>query len=92
MIQFADSDQPVFGVVYGHMDTMVGQIKDIVESRDVNLYDYICVEVKKWWARLNIPLHALAYVLTPKHYSTSWLEAPMLGGEVKRKLHMDPEV
>jgi hypothetical protein len=55
------------------MDSMLGQIKDIVHPRDVNLYNHIRVEVEKWWEMLNIPLHALAYVLTPKYYHVSWL-------------------
>jgi len=71
---------------------MLGQIKDIVGPRDVNLYDFIHIEEEKWWAKLNIPLHALAYVLTPKYYSTSWLKAPAPGGGVKRKPFMDLKV
>jgi hypothetical protein len=46
------------------MDSILGQIKDIIEPRDVNLYNHIHVEVEKWWEMLNIPPHALAYVLT----------------------------
>ena len=45
------------------MDTMLGQIKDIVQPRDVTLYDIIRIEVEKRWEKLNIPLHALAYVV-----------------------------
>jgi hypothetical protein len=41
---------------------------------------------------LNIPLHALAYVLTPKYYHISWLSSPTPGGGVKRKPHQDPKV
>jgi hypothetical protein len=68
MIKFADSDRPIIGEVYEQMDSMLGQIKDIVDPRDVNLYNHIRVEVEKRWEMLNIPLHALAYVLTPKYY------------------------
>jgi hypothetical protein len=45
MIRFADSDRPIIREVYEQMDSMLGQIKDIVEPRDVNLYNHICVEV-----------------------------------------------
>jgi hypothetical protein len=79
MIQFANSDRPVIGEVYEQMDNMLGQIKDIVEPRDQNLYDFISIEVEKWWENLNIPLHALAYVLTPKYYHTSWFQPPHQG-------------
>ena len=62
------------------MDSMLGQIKDIVEPRDITLYNYICVEVEKRWDMLNVPLHPLAYVLTPKYYHPSWLLTPAPGG------------
>lgn len=74
------------------MDTMLGQIKDSVQPRDVTLYDIICIEVERRWEKLNIPLHALAYVLTPKYYHTSWLQIAAPGGGVREKPHQDPEV
>ena len=40
---------------------------------------------------LNVPLYALAYVLTPKYYHPSWISTPALGGS-RRKPHLDPEV
>ena len=47
MIRFADTDKPVIGEVYEQMDTMLGQIKDIVHNRDLDLYklihDCVCV-------------------------------------------------
>jgi len=92
MIRFADFDRLVIGEVYEKMDNMLGQIKDIVEPRDQNLYDFISIEVEKWWEKLNIPLHALAYVLTPKYYHTSWLSTLAPGGGAKRKPHQDPGV
>jgi hypothetical protein len=41
---------------------------------------------------LNIPLHDLAYVLTPKYYHVSWLSSPAPSGGTKKKPHQDPEV
>ena len=41
---------------------------------------------------LNIPLHALAYVLTTKHYHASWLSTPTPGGGSRIKAHLDLEV
>lgn len=87
MIWFADYDQPVTGDVYEQMDTMLGQIKYIVEPRDVNLYDYIHIEVEKWWVKLNIPFHALTHVSKPKYYSTVYImpgdNSPSWWGEEK---------
>jgi hypothetical protein len=48
--------------------------------------------VVKTWDNLNVPLHALAYVLTPKYYSLSWLAQLAPRGGVRRKLHVDPKV
>ena len=92
MIKFGDSDKPIIGEVYEQMDNMLGHIKDIVEPRDPNLYKYIRAEVEKRWEMLNIPLHALAYVLTPKYYTPSWLSTRAPGGAPRRKPHLDPEV
>ena len=92
MIQFADTDKPVIGEVYEQMDSMLGQIKDIVESKDPILYDHIHTHVIKRWEHLNIPLHALAYVLTSKYYYPSWLDKPAPGGGFRRNRHIDPDV
>jgi hypothetical protein len=92
MIRFADTYQLVIGEVCEQMDSMLGQIKDIVQPRDAILYDHIHKHVVKRWDNLNVPLHALAYVLTPKYYSSSWLAQPAPGGGVWRKPHIDPKV
>jgi hypothetical protein len=92
MIKFADSDRLIIGEVYEQMDSILGQIKDIVEPRDVDLYNYIHVEVEKRWEMLNIPLHSLGYVLTPKYYHVSWLSSPTPGGGSKKRTYQDPEV
>jgi hypothetical protein len=73
IIQFANTDQSLIGEVYEQMDNMLVQIKDIVDPRNVILYDYIHKNVVKRWVTLNVPLHSLAYVPTPKYYSPSWL-------------------
>jgi hypothetical protein len=65
------------------MDNTLGQIKDIVQPRDTILYNHIHKHVVKRWDYLNVPLHALAYVLTPKYYSPSWLAQPMPGSGVE---------
>lgn len=48
------------------MDNMLGKIKDIVQEKDPNLYDIIHKCVCAQWNKLNVPLHALAYILMPK--------------------------
>jgi hypothetical protein len=71
---------------------MLGQIKDIFELRDVISYDHIHKHVVKRWDNTNVPLHALAYVLTLKCYSPSWMSQPTPGGGVTRKPNIYPEV
>ena len=73
-------------------DTMLGQIKDHVEPKYAILYEHIQKHVVNRWDKLNVSLHALAYVLTPKYYSPSWLAKPAPGGGVRRKPHTDSEV
>ena len=92
MIHFADTNQPVIGEVYEQMDRVLCHTKDIVEQRDAILYDHIHKHVVKRWDNLNVPLHALAYVLTPKYYSPSWLAQPAPGGGVRKRPHTDLEV
>ena len=78
--------------MYEQMDSMLGQIKHIVEKRYAILYDHIHKHVVKRWDNLNVPLHALAFVLTPKHYSPSWLAQPSPGDGVRRKPQANPGV
>ena len=73
------------------MDRMLGQINDIVEQKDRVLYDLIHKHVVKRWDNLNVPLHVLAYVLTPKYYSPFWLDHLAARG-VRKKPHTDPKV
>eukprot|EP00253_Pinus_taeda_P036224 PITA_36224 len=71
---------------------MLGQIKDIVQEDDPNLYTLIHNCVCTWWNKLNVPLHALAYILMPNYYSPYWLGQPTPRGGVRIKPHTDPEV
>ena len=48
--------------------------------------------MEKQWEMLNIPLHALAYVLKPKYYPVSWLSSPTPSGGSKKRLHQDQKV
>lgn len=41
MTRFGDTDKLVIGKVYDQMDNMLGQTKNIVDTRDVILYDHI---------------------------------------------------
>ncbi|GFY95204.1 hypothetical protein Acr_10g0005890 [Actinidia rufa] len=41
---------------------------------------------------MNVPLHFLAYVLTPHYYSNTWLQSLDPKGEKRKKPHVDPDV
>ena len=57
MIRFADADKPVIGEEYEQMDTMLGQIEDIVHNRDPDLYKLIhdCVCEPVSYTHLTLP-------------------------------------
>nr|DAD42599.1 TPA_asm: hypothetical protein HUJ06_000829 [Nelumbo nucifera] len=44
------------------------------------------------WDKTNLPLHSLAYVLTPYYYSESWLISSAPGGGKRKKPHADPDI
>ena len=73
------------GEIYERMDRMVGEIKDII-TQDGNPHkqDYSEVEeiIMARWEKMNIPLiplHSLAFTLTPKFYDPRHIEKPALG-------------
>ena len=66
MIRFSETDKLVIGEVYEQMDSMLGEIKD-VKDNDPNLYAMIHDCVCARWNKLNVPLHALAYILMLKY-------------------------
>ena len=88
LIWFSDINQLVIRELYEQIGNMLGQIKDNVEPRDAILYDHIHKHVVKRWDNLNVPLHVLAYVHTPKYYSLSWLAQLEPGGGFRRKSHI----
>ena len=49
MIGYANTNQSVIGEMYEQMDSMLGQIKDIVHLNDAILYDHIHKHVVKRW-------------------------------------------
>jgi len=70
------------GEIYERMDRMVGEIKDIMTQDDnPHKRDYSEVEeiIMACWEKMNIPLHSLAFTLTPKLYDPRHIEKPALG-------------
>ncbi|GAB2289937.1 hypothetical protein Dimus_038075 [Dionaea muscipula] len=91
MLRFCDTDKAINGEVYEQMDTMLGNIKDILAADPVVYYLVHNIVVERW-NKMNIPLHCLAYILVPKYYTHSWLSQPAPGGVRRMKPHCDVEV
>ncbi|XP_058228011.1 uncharacterized protein LOC131336244 [Rhododendron vialii] len=91
MLRFSDTNKAIIGKVYEQMDTMLGQIKDIL-SNDPVVYNLIHTLVVARWDMMKIPLHCLAYVLVPRYYTNTWLLKPAPGGGRRKKPHIDYEV
>ena len=84
MIRFCDSDKAILGEVYQRMEDMLGYIQ-IALKHNVEMYQVIQKLVTGRWEKMNQPLHALAYVLTPYYYSESWLTSfSPTGGKMKK--------
>ncbi|OVA14104.1 dTDP-4-dehydrorhamnose reductase [Macleaya cordata] len=90
MIRFCDSDRAVIGEVYQLMEDMLGSIKEeLSNSNDIGTYHVVEGFVLQRWEKMNLPLHGLAYVLTPFYYSKAWLTSLGPGGERRKKPHAD---
>jgi len=81
-LRFNDGEGPKLGEISERMDRMVGEIEDII-TQDGNPHkqDYSEVEeiIMARWEKMNIPLHSLAFTLTPKFYDPRHIEKPALG-------------
>ncbi|KAL3820011.1 hypothetical protein ACJIZ3_005916 [Penstemon smallii] len=80
MIRFCDSDKAVIGEVYQKMEDMP-ELLNIVHSFALER-----------WKKMNIPLHMLAYVLTPFYYSNTWLTSSNTKSERRKKPNVDSDV
>ncbi|CAN6463408.1 unnamed protein product [Victoria cruziana] len=86
MIKFVDRDEPLIGEVYECMENMIGQIKQNLEDHD-DMYEKVSKVIYYRWNRMNLPLHCLAHVLTPKHYNFEYLKSSKPG----RALRVPPD-
>lgn len=79
MIKFTDQDGPIIGEVCDRMDNMLGEIKENLTGRE-DMYVVLEDKVLSRWNKRNVPLHCLAYALTPKYYDEEYLQLPAPGG------------
>ncbi|KAF0908710.1 hypothetical protein E2562_028147 [Oryza meyeriana var. granulata] len=95
VLRYSDGEGPKMGEIYEKMDNMVGEIKDIM-TKDDNPHkeDYPDAEdiIMERWEKMNIPLHSLAFALTPKFYDQRYIEKPAPGGFVRKAPNKDLDV
>eukprot|EP00253_Pinus_taeda_P025659 PITA_25659 len=92
LLKVRESLDRMVSIPHWQMDTMLGKLKDTIHNRDPDLYKLIHDCVCERWNKLNLPLHCLVYILTPKYYSTYWLGQPAPGGGIRTKPHLDAEI
>lgn len=80
MIRFTDMDKPCLGEVYDGIDTMIEQMKIIINEKEQDPEETFFKEVQticvERWNKMTTPLHLLAFALTPKYYSDEILALP----------------
>ena len=95
MVKFSDGEGPKMGEVYEKMDTMLGEIKDVMTKLDYpHRLDFPTVEniILSRWEKMNIPLHCLAFALCPEYYDIEYLKKPAPGGDPRKAPNQDKEV
>ena len=93
LIKFADGEGPKMGEIYERMDNMMGQVKDIMATNKFK-HHYPRMEqiILDRWEKMSIPLHCLAFALSPRFYDSYFLESPAPGGKARRAPNLDREV
>ncbi|OMO61315.1 hypothetical protein CCACVL1_23610 [Corchorus capsularis] len=85
MTKFCDGEGAKMGEIFEKMDNMLGQIKDITRG---NKYeeDYLSMQkiILQRWEKLNMPLHSLAFALSPRFYDIRYLKTLAPGGVPRR--------
>ncbi|KAF2289511.1 hypothetical protein GH714_036765 [Hevea brasiliensis] len=93
LIKFSDGEGPKLGEIYEKMDSMLGELKDIMTNNKYkDSYEQMKAIVVERWAKMNIPMHYLGFALTPRFYDHHYLETPASGGVPRKASNLDKEV
>ncbi|KAF2302566.1 hypothetical protein GH714_037795 [Hevea brasiliensis] len=93
LIKFSDGESPKLGEIYEKMDSMLGELKDIMTNNKYkDSYEQMEAIVVERWAKMNIPMHCLGFALTPRFYDHHYLETPAPGGVPRKAPNLDKEV
>ena len=78
MIQYTDMDRPCLGEVYDGIDSMIKDIRNIINAKEQDLDEKFFKELQiimvERWKKMTTPLHLLAFVLTPRFFSQDVLK------------------
>ncbi|KAM0851063.1 hypothetical protein ACQ4PT_052675 [Festuca glaucescens] len=95
LIKFGDGEGSKVAEIYEKMDTMVGEIKDVMSKKD-NPHRGDLGKVNKIildrWGKMNWTFHCLAFALCPKYYDPQYLATNAPGGIARKAPNQDKEV
>ncbi|KAF8377072.1 hypothetical protein HHK36_030445 [Tetracentron sinense] len=86
IIKLCDKDGAVIGEVYEGLEDMLGKIKDnLKDVEEESLFLDIQRIVNARRKKMNVPLHSLAYALTPHYYDSKYIASPAPGGRKRSR-------
>ncbi|XP_004513749.2 uncharacterized protein [Cicer arietinum] len=93
LIKFADGEGPKMGEFYEKIDSMLGEIQEIMKTNKyANCYSEMETIVTARWTKMNYTIHCLGFVLNPRFYDTHYLSTPAPGGIARKDPNQDKEV
>ncbi|XP_004499524.1 uncharacterized protein [Cicer arietinum] len=93
LIKFADGEGPKMGEFYEKMDSMLGEIQEIMKTNKyANCYSEMETIITARWTKMNYTIHCLGFALTPRFYDTHYLSTPAPGGIARKAPNQDKEV
>jgi hypothetical protein len=95
LIKFGDGEGSKVAEIYEKMDTMVGEIKDVMRKKD-NPHngdlDNVLDIILERWGKMNWTFHCLDFALCPKYYDLQYLATNAPGGIARKAPNQDKEV
>ncbi|KAL7584675.1 uncharacterized protein LOC111920429 [Lactuca sativa] len=93
LLKFCDGEGPKMGEIYERMDSMLGEIKDVMrENKYASYYPQVEKIVLDRWEKMTIPLHCLGFALNPKFYDKHYLEKLAPDGMARKAPNQDKEI
>ncbi|KAK1391295.1 DUF659 domain-containing protein [Heracleum sosnowskyi] len=82
MIKFSDGEGQKMGEIYEKMDSMIGEIGDVMNhNKHHDDYEKMKEIMVKRWEKMNIQMHCLGFALNPFFYDINNLKSPAPVGE-----------